>query len=99
VQYYAQRARLRLTEHAQLINDSTHHRICHTARLALPAFVTEVVDVAVAAVQVAPTGRLDQYGINLPIQDRPLTVVAVVGPVVATSHHWFARPDLFDQPL
>ena len=81
------------------MDNRRHNRVCHATRLAFPAVVTEVVDVTVGAVEIASTGRLDKYGVDLPIQDEPLPVVAVVGPVVGRIQDWLAQPNLLDQPL
>jgi hypothetical protein len=64
----AQRTVLSAAELPKLVNDSVEYLRGHSAGLRLPAIIPKVVDVAVAAVEVAATGRLDQDGIDFPGQ-------------------------------
>lgn len=89
-----------MAEQAELVDNRVAHIFAQTFGLGLPTVISEVVDVAVAAVEIAPTGRLDQYGVDLSIQLVPLPIVAVIGAVVVRGgRDRIARTNFLDEPI
>ena len=100
MQNNAQRLALGMAELTKLVYDSVEYFSGHPSGLRLPAVITEVVDVAVAAVEVAAARRLNQDSVNFPAQSGTLTVVAIVLAVVRRrGRNRVAGADLIDHPL
>lgn len=97
----AERSLLRAEKFAKLGDHRTLHLMAEPLRLPLPAVIPHVEDIAIGAIEVAPTGDLEEDGVN--VRQRSLTgsaVMPVVGSVIAPGDGNVIAfvPNLFDQP-
>ena len=79
------------------MNDRLFDIECEALRLSPPTFVAHVEDVAVAAIQVAATGHLEQNGVDHCHERWNLAVVSIVRSIVASRNIAVFVPDFLDQ--
>lgn len=79
-----ERAPLRTVKRAELLDNLGYGRFTHSLGLALPTRVAHIEHVAVSAIEIASTRHLQQDGIYDRHRDVLLSIVPIMGSIVAS---------------